>query len=151
MWAVQKIDDYLRGERKDSFVYVIKVNGDYKVGKASDMEARLGMYKSSYSPHSQPNIEIIFLQKFDNNLINRDAEKALLEYDCDGDMFYNNSEWIKPYFTEKHIKNYAQAAMDNFLNNWKKEFRNGSYPYSWGTNKYPKVDFLKSIKTERLI
>jgi hypothetical protein len=151
MYAFQKIGDYLIGERTASFVYVIKVNGDYKVGKASDMKARLVMYKSSYSPHSQPNIEIIFLQKFDNNLINRDAEKALLEYDCDGDMFHDNSEWIKPYFTDKHIRNYARAAMDNFLNNWKKEFRNGNYPYRWGTNKCPKVNFLNSITTERMI
>ena len=148
---VYKLEAYNRGDSQPGFVYVIKVNGDYKVGKASNMKARLSTYKSSYSPHSQPEIEIIFLQEFDNDLINGDVERALLEYDCDADMFHDNSEWIKPGFTEKHIRNYARAAMDNFLNNWKKEFRNGGYPYSWGSNTCPKKTLLKSIKTERII
>ena len=113
MLEFEKIREYLHGDDEQvGFVYVIKINGDYKIGKTDNMKKRLTMYKSSYSPHSQPDIKIIFLQEFNNNLIIRDAERALLDYDFDGDMFYEGKEWIKPnLFNDKHIRNYAKSAM----------------------------------------
>ena len=152
MLEFEKISEYLHGDGEQvGFVYVIKINGDYKIGKTDNMKKRLTMYKSSYSPHSQPDIKIIFLQEFNNNLIIRDAERALLDYDFDGDMFYEGKEWIKPnLFNDKHIINYAKSAMDNFLENWKKEFREDSYVYRYGSSRYGREITLKNIKSKRI-
>ena len=100
---------------------------------------------------AKTDIKIIFLQEFNNNLIIRDAERALLDYDFDGDMFYEGKEWIKPnLFNDKHIRNYAKSAMDNFLENWKKEFREDSYVYRYGSSRYGREITLKNIKSKRI-
>ena len=153
MHIFEKVEEHLRGhDEQVGFVYVIKINGDYKVGKTDNMKNRLTMYKSSYSPHSQPDIEIIFLQEFNNNLITRDAERALLDYDFDGDMIYEGREWIKHGYNDKQIKKYATNAMDNFLENWKKEFREDSYVYRYGSSCYNlrKEVTLNGIKSKRI-